>query len=87
MCVATPGRIVAIEGLLASVDFHGVRRDVRLDVIDAPVAVGDYVLSHVGFAIHRIPEREIERTLEIFARVIELESAGAPATDREAPRT
>ena len=49
------GRVVAVDGLIATVDFWGVRRQVRLDVVDEPVAAGDYILNHVGFAIRRIP--------------------------------
>ena len=56
MCLGVPGRIVEMDGLVASVDFWGVRREVRLDVVDEPVAPGDYVLNHVGYAIRRIPD-------------------------------
>jgi hydrogenase expression/formation protein HypC len=66
MCLGVPGRIVAIEGTLATVDFFGVRRTVRLDVVDEPVSEGDYVLNHVGFAIRRIPEAEIGETLALY---------------------
>ena len=51
MCLGVPGRIISIDGLVASVDFWGVRREVRLDVVDESVEPGDYVLNHVGFAI------------------------------------
>jgi len=66
MCLGVPGRVVAIEGLVATVDFWGVRREVRLDVVDEPVAPGDYVLNHVGYAIRRIPESEIGETLALY---------------------
>jgi hydrogenase expression/formation protein HypC len=70
MCLGVPGRVLAIEGMTATVDFFGVRRKVRLDVVDEPVAVGDYVLNHVGFAIRRIPEDEIGATLELFDEIL-----------------
>jgi len=70
MCLGVPGRVVAIEGLLATVDFWGVRRDVRLDVVDEPVGVGDWVLNHVGFAIRRIPEEEIGETLALYETIL-----------------
>jgi hydrogenase expression/formation protein HypC len=66
MCLGVPGRIVAIHGPVATVDFWGVRREVRLDVVDEPVAPGDYVLNHVGYAIRRIPESEIGETLALY---------------------
>ena len=70
MCLGVPGRIVAIDGLLATVDFWGVRRDVRLDVVDEPVAPGDYILNHVGYAIRRIPESDIEATLALYEELL-----------------
>ena len=54
----------------ATVDFWGVRRQVLLDIVDEPVAVGDYMLNHVGFAIRRIPESEIGETLALFEQLL-----------------
>jgi hydrogenase expression/formation protein HypC len=70
MCLGVPGRVVSVEGLLATVDFFGVRRQVRLDVVDQPVSAGDYILNHVGFAIRRIPEEEIGETLVLYERLL-----------------
>lgn len=70
MCLGVPGRVVTVEGLVAQVDFWGVRREVRLDVVDAPVAPGDYVLNHVGFAIRRIPEEEIGETFALYETLL-----------------
>src|SRR5262245_9817773 len=70
MCLGVPGKVLAIDGMDATVDFFGVRRKVRLDIVDEPVAVGDYVLNHVGFAIRRIPEAEIGATLALFDQIL-----------------
>lgn len=70
MCLGVPGRIVAIDGSIATVDFWGVRRQVRLDLVDAPVSVGDYILNHVGFAIRRIPDEEIAGTLALYEELL-----------------
>jgi hydrogenase expression/formation protein HypC len=69
--------VVSIDGLTAVVDFFGVRRPVRLDVVDAPVAPGDYVLNHVGFAIRRIPSEDIEATLALYQELLDAADAGA----------
>lgn len=75
MCLGVPGRIVEVHGLSATVDFWGVRRQVRLDIVDQPVKPGDYILNHVGFAIRRIPEEEIEETLALYEQLLrEVES-------------
>jgi hydrogenase expression/formation protein HypC len=70
MCLGVPGRVLSVEGLFATVDFFGVRRQVRLDVVDEPVTVGDYILNHVGFAIRRIPEGDIAGTLALYETLL-----------------
>lgn len=75
MCLGVPGKIVDIDGSTATVDFWGVRRQVRLDVVDEPVQPGDYILNHVGYAIRRIPPAEIGATLELYEEL--LRHAGA----------
>lgn len=66
MCLGVPGRVVEVRGSIALVDFWGVRRETRLDVVDQPVLPGDYILNHVGFAIRKIPEAEIQETLALY---------------------
>jgi len=62
--------VLEVDGLLATVDFWGIRRRIRLDLVDQPVAPGDYVLNHVGFAIRRIPEEEIGETLTLYEQLL-----------------
>jgi hydrogenase expression/formation protein HypC len=76
MCLGVPGRVLTIDGMLATVDFFGVKREVRLELIDEPVAIGDYILNHVGFAIRRIPEEDIEGTLELYEQLMKEAEAG-----------
>ena len=66
MCLGVPGRVVEVRGSIALVDFWGVRRETRLDVVDEPVVPGDYILNHVGFAIRKIPAGEIQETLAMY---------------------
>ncbi len=70
MCLGVVGQIAAIEGLVATVDFWGTRKKVRLDIVDEPVQVGDYILNHVGFAIRRIPHEEVEETLAFYEELL-----------------
>jgi hydrogenase expression/formation protein HypC len=78
MCLGVPGRIVEIDahGFTATVDFFGVRRLVRLELVDEPVAPGDYVLNHVGYAIRRIPPEDIEGTLALYEQLLREVSGG-----------
>jgi len=66
MCLAMPARVIEIEGDTARVSLGGVRKTVSLSLVDG-VAVGDYVLVHVGYALNRISVEEAERTLALFA--------------------
>lgn len=75
MCLGVPGKVVEVQDQVATVDFWGVRHQVRLELVDEPVACGDYVLNHVGFAIRRIPDAEIELTLELYERLLEAADA------------
>jgi hydrogenase expression/formation protein HypC len=70
MCLGVPGRILEIHDSIALVDFWGVRKDVRLDIVDEPVAPGDYILNHVGFAIRRIPPESIAETLSLYEMLL-----------------
>ncbi len=70
MCLGVPGRVISVDGDVAMVDFWGVQKPIRLDVVDAPVAPGDYVLNHVGFAIRRISAEEIGDTLALYDELL-----------------
>jgi hydrogenase expression/formation protein HypC len=70
MCLGVPGRVVEVNGLMATVDFWGVRKEIRLEVVDEPVQPGDYILNHVGYAIRRIPAEEIGATLALYEELL-----------------
>lgn len=70
MCLGVPGKVVSVREGFAVVDFWGVRREVSLDIVDEPVAPGDYILNHVGFAIRRIPAEEIGETLALYETLL-----------------
>jgi hydrogenase expression/formation protein HypC len=81
MCLGVPGRVVDVHGMLATVDFWGVRRETRLDVIDEPVGPGDYILNHVGFAIRKIPAGEIRETLALYELLLKEAESDMMAAD------
>ena len=79
MCLALPCRIVELlPGDQAMVDVAGVCREISLALVDA-VAVGDYVIVHVGYALTRLDPDEAERTLALFAELGEGISSEASA--------
>ena len=78
MCLAIPVKVVELrEGDQAMVDVGGVRKEISLALVDG-IAVGDYVILHVGFAIQKLDAEEAEKTLALFAELGENMGA-APA--------
>lgn len=80
MCLAIPAKVVEINGQDAVVEFHQVRREVRLDLVD-DCKIGDYVLIHAGFVINKLDEEAARESLELWDELIETVSA-----DEEADR-
>jgi hydrogenase expression/formation protein HypC len=77
MCLGVPGRIEEIwdaEGTrMARVDFGGVNKDVCLAYLP-DLAVGDYTIVHVGFAISQVDEASAQETLRLFEEIGVLEA-------------
>ncbi|MBA3302242.1 MAG: HypC/HybG/HupF family hydrogenase formation chaperone [Actinomycetota bacterium] len=69
MCLGLPGKIVVFDPEQphrAVIDVDGVRREVNAELVagdEGGIAVGDWVLVHVGFAMARIDEEEAVRSL------------------------
>jgi hydrogenase expression/formation protein HypC len=78
MCLGVPGLVVEADELTALVDFWGVRRRIRLDLVDEPVRPGDYVLNHVGFAIRRIPPEDVTTTLALYEELVRENTGSGP---------
>ncbi|MBK9244229.1 MAG: HypC/HybG/HupF family hydrogenase formation chaperone [Burkholderiales bacterium] len=67
MCLAVPVRVVELRGSDAAiVDLGGIRKEVSIALVD-DVAVGDYVILHVGYALTRLDPAEAAKTLALFA--------------------
>ena len=77
MCLGIPGKVIERRddaGLaVGTVDFGGVRREVCLAYVADEVAVGDYVVVHVGFAISKVDEQEARRTFDVLREMSQLD--------------
>ena len=70
MCLAIPAKVVELlEHDQALVEVGGVHNRISLLLVDN-VAVGDYVIVHVGFAITRLDAEEAEKTLALFDEIV-----------------
>ncbi len=65
MCLAIPSKIVKIENGMATIDVDGVQRKTSLLLVEDAV-VGDYVIVHAGFALHKIDEFAAMESLKIL---------------------
>src|SRR6266542_2454298 len=70
MCLGVPGKVIEVDGMTATVDFWGVRKQVSLNIVDEPVAPGDYILNHVGFAIRRTPAESAQETPALYETLL-----------------
>jgi hydrogenase expression/formation protein HypC len=72
MCLAVPMKIKSIDGYNATCEAKGIEREVSLFMLQGePLAVGDHVLIHVGYAIQRISEEEARITWDLFDEILE----------------
>ncbi|MES0812155.1 HypC/HybG/HupF family hydrogenase formation chaperone [Roseibium sp. SCPC15] len=84
MCLAIPARVVSVDAdEMATVALEGIRKPVSTALLE-DVSIGDYVLVHVGYALHKLSEEEAERTLQLMAEAgvlaEELEEMAADAS-------
>ena len=79
MCLAIPSKIVKIENGVGTIDVDGVQRTASLLLVE-DAAVGDYVIVHAGFALHKIDEADAMESL----RILKEAAAFAEKKEREA---
>jgi hydrogenase expression/formation protein HypC len=73
MCLAVPVRVAQLlPDQMAKVSLDGVSKTISVALVD-DVAVGDYVILHVGFALSKVDAQEAERTLAMIRDI-----AGTP---------
>ena len=69
MCLAIPAQVVELrDNDGAVVDLAGVRKEISLALVEG-IAVGDYVIVHVGYALNKLDPEEAEKTLRLFAEL------------------
>ena len=75
MCLALPARVVELhENDISVVDLGGVRKDISLALLD-DVAIGDYVIVHVGYALSKLDPEEAAKTLALFKEMGTVEAS------------
>jgi len=70
MCLAIPAKVIEIQGEIAKVDILGNQTFADISVLD-DVRIGNYLLVHAGFAIHKYEPQEGEENLKLIQEVLE----------------
>jgi hydrogenase expression/formation protein HypC len=64
-------KITAIDGYQCTCEAKGVEREVSLFMLQhEDVAVGDFILVHVGYAIQKVSEEEAADAWALFDEVL-----------------
>lgn len=88
MCLGLAARIIEADTDhpdLAVADIAGVRRRINVGLLDAPVAPGDWVLVHMGFALGTIPDDELDDVLASLGLIADEREADSPLRDLGQP--
>jgi hydrogenase expression/formation protein HypC len=87
MCLAVPGKVIEVwdreDTRMAKVDFGGIVKEVCVAFVP-DIAVGEYTIVHVGFALQRLDEKSALETLAVFASLGELDAEFGDPWERAA---
>ncbi|OGV39297.1 MAG: hydrogenase assembly protein HypC [Legionellales bacterium RIFCSPHIGHO2_12_FULL_42_9] len=71
MCLAMPAQITKLlESERALVNLGGIQKEISTALLEH-VTEGDYVILHVGYALTRLDEQEAQKTLGLFAEMMQ----------------
>ena len=76
MCLAIPSKIVKIENTIGTIDAGGVKKEISLLLLE-DVKIGDYVIVHAGFAIHKIDESVAMESLKYLRELGSMMNEGS----------
>lgn len=74
MCLAIPAQIVGLEPsdmARVRVGQSSTYLSASTMLLPEPPEVGDYVIVHAGFAIHKLPPEEAEESLKALREIAE----------------
>jgi len=76
MCLAVPMQVQAVSGFLARCEAKGIEREVSLFMLQGePIAPGDFVLVHVGYAIQKIDPQAARSAWQVLDQILAAENA------------
>ena len=75
MCLAIPAKITEIKNSMGTIDMEGTQREVSMLLLE-DAKIGDYVIVHAGFAIHKIDEAEAKESLKVLRELVSFMESG-----------
>lgn len=82
MCLAIPAQIVELTSdsmARARVGESETYLTTSTMLLPEPAQVGDYVIVHAGFAMHKLRKEDAEETLKLLREMAETLQGGQPA--------
>jgi hydrogenase expression/formation protein HypC len=78
MCLGLPMQVVAVDGFRARCAVRGVEREVSLLMLqEEPVAVGDFVMVHLGHALEKMTAEQAHSTWQLYDEALGAEQLEA----------
>lgn len=82
MCLAIPMKIIELDGLVARCEAKGVQREVSLFMLQGEtLAINDYVMVHVGYAIQKIAQQDAQSSWEMYDSMQQINDATVPESE------
>ena len=76
MCLGIPMQIRSINGLLARCEAKGVEREANLLMLEHEnLAIGDFVVLHLGYAMNKITPEEAAAAWDIYDQMLAAEAS------------
>ncbi len=71
MCLGIPMRVLSIDGYLARCEAKGVEREANLLMVEhEEIAVGDYVVVHLGYAMDKVSAEDAASAWEVYDQLL-----------------
>jgi hydrogenase expression/formation protein HypC len=72
MCLAIPAEVVHVEDEMATVKVGDALRKASLMLLPEGAELGDYVIVHAGFALHKVDPDEAKESLRLLRELAAL---------------
>jgi hydrogenase expression/formation protein HypC len=72
MCLAIPAEVVHVEDEMATVKVGDALRKASLMLLPEGAELGDYVIVHAGFALHKVDPEEAKESLRLLREMAAL---------------